>query len=313
MDQESETIFLSKGLDARILVVMAADADASNLLSGLECLEFQTHAIVSRAACNDILADKRREVAGILLHDSIKQRERLDWLDYFMGLQQHDNHGYFAPVSVMVEQVMANIVSALQAHGAARVLPPDLDTLALRHVLLASVERFHEVRKLEADAADREQAVSGLINARFELRKREEAGSIAKLLSLVCDDQVKTQMGLAELFLNAIEHGLHQIGGSQKERLLQSEGYENYIRDKENEFADVGHAVVVEVRRDGDMFRFEISDPGPGFDYQETLVNADQLGRLYSGRGLLMAKDCFDAIEYIGCGNKVCVHAKARN
>ena len=165
-------------------------------------------------------------------------------------------------------------------------LPDDLTAIAIHRA--PKLRRFH---------LDGEQG-------KFEFQTRREAKEIASRLANVSNDPISVAVGLLELFVNAIEHGCLGIGHSEKGELLER-GHLNAEIIRRRALPEfVANFVTVEFHRQQDELHFVIRDPGKGFDHQAFVADTEAHDKKH-GRGITMAKSCFDELKYHDCGNEV--------
>ena len=174
-------------------------------------------------------------------------------------------------------------------------LPDDLTAVA--------IHRAPDFAMLSPDAT----------HGRFMFKSRREAKKVATRLAAASAEPVGTAVGLMELFVNAIEHGCLGIGHSEKGRLLESGGLNAEIQRRRAMPAYADNQVVVEFDRDETALKIVITDPGEGFDHA-AFIEDDSGHDKKHGRGITMAKNCFDELSYHGSGNEVRVlHLIARD
>ncbi|MBX9848035.1 MAG: response regulator [Rhodocyclaceae bacterium] len=143
-----------------------------------------------------------------------------------------------------------------------------------------------------------------LVGDVFEFSTLTEARTLAHLLSLRCPQPELAAMGLAELLVNAIEHGNLGICYEQKRALRLADRWEAEIERRLALSDQAGRKAKVEARQTQDAWTFTVTDCGNGFDWQRYLTIDPE--RVYdpNGRGIAMAKQlCFSSLEYLGCGN----------
>lgn len=157
---------------------------------------------------------------------------------------------------------------------------------------------------------DRANIVYELYHPRFitqqhhTFRTFEQAQQLAKTLSQHCPDSMKIEIGLNELFLNAIEHGNLGITYEEKSQALcrnewiKSVNNRLFLPENKNKF------VKVLFQQSPDKIIFSIKDLGQGFDWQDYIP--PEYNRDYHGRGITIAKEfAFDELEYNAKGNEV--------
>lgn len=140
----------------------------------------------------------------------------------------------------------------------------------------------------------------------FTFRTPEQANDVAAHIALFCElHNHHVELGLNEIFLNAIEHGNLGITASEKAHFKNIIDWQNQIYEKLKDPKNLKKKVKVTVEITPDYVSFEIIDEGEGFNW-ETVDYAHPAPRKKTGRGLLLAsKLCFDKIEFLGKGNVV--------
>ena len=98
-----------------------------------------------------------------------------------------------------------------------------------------------------------------------------------------------------ELLLNALEYGNLQITPYDKERLIEQNRYDQMLKQKEST-----KKIFIRMGRIASFLIGQIEDEGEGF----SLYNYDK-NRLFSGRGILLAKKLALALAYNEKGNCV--------
>ncbi len=122
------------------------------------------------------------------------------------------------------------------------------------------------------------------------------------------DDVVHLRLGLLEIVINAIEHGNLEISYAEKTEAMNSGNYLHYLADKQLDPRYRNRKVTVDYEMDARGVTYRISDEGSGFDSAAMMKRAsnpeNMAGELH-GRGIMMALDAFDEIEYNEKGNSV--------
>jgi len=148
------------------------------------------------------------------------------------------------------------------------------------------------------------------------LRTPAEAMIVAVRAAGVCADAPRVASGLAELLVNAVEHGNLGIGHSRKRDLLQVPGaFEAEILRRLAQSEVTLRQVRLVRSRTAQAWCFEIEDEGEGFDWRSWLADDVATRRsLPCGRGIVLAAQlCGAPLEYLGAGNRVrvCVPAQS--
>lgn len=141
----------------------------------------------------------------------------------------------------------------------------------------------------------------------FRFRTMEEAKTLAHSIAMRCDIHAKkVELGLNELFLNAIEHGNLSIDHAEKAKLKLDNSWHSEVEKRLNypQYSIKDVEVLVDISPD--LIRIRITDQGDGFDWQAFEKNPLSVSRAYNGRGLLVARSmCFDEMNFSTKGNAV--------
>ncbi|HLL20637.1 MAG TPA: ATP-binding protein [Kofleriaceae bacterium] len=151
-----------------------------------------------------------------------------------------------------------------------------------------------------------------LRNARFVLRTRDEASTFAgTLAALTMSEPITGELALAELLINAVEHGSYGIGRTLKAHLLRAGLLEDELRCRATSAPYRDRVVEVDVWWERDRHAITISDQGDGFDWRDAMARLDDLSCEPNGRGLLLVRSlaCAD-IDFNARGNAVTVRPR---
>ena len=124
-------------------------------------------------------------------------------------------------------------------------------------------------------------------------------------------DPIESQAGvleiiLAELYSNALEHGVLQLDSSLK---ATPDGFDAYYREREQRLAVgcVGRVTLrlsYEPRECGHCVRIQVTDSGDGFSEFETFELPSDPKRPW-GRGIAMVRDLCESVIYRENGSQV--------
>ena len=111
-------------------------------------------------------------------------------------------------------------------------------------------------------------------------------------------------MVLAELFLNALEHGLLRLDSSLKEG---AGDFGAYYKEKEARLSQLAVGTIKvhfnhAVRGSGGQLTIRVEDSGPGFYFNQRLQQLGENQGLH-GRGLLLIQSLCESLSFSGTGN----------
>jgi two-component system, sensor histidine kinase LadS len=116
------------------------------------------------------------------------------------------------------------------------------------------------------------------------------------------------RIGLREIIINAIEHGNFNISFEDKSELMNDNNYFMFIAERQQDPKYRNRRVQIEYSIDSQKAVYQVTDEGNGFDHEKILkgdyinVNKEMLAH---GRGITMAKNYFDEINFNDKGNQV--------
>ncbi len=268
----------------------------------LSRIGYRTLEAETKAEAWDILASAGSTIHVVLLDrrlsdgDGLELYERMKKVPHLAGI----------PVIVQtISDSSAEIAAAIRA-GVFYYLIKPYDGALLRSVVRAAEETTGRLKSLQGDLRSRSDAIGLLRDARFHFRTPQEAQNLAIALSSVAATTHSLTFGLAEILVNAVEHGNLGIGFEAKGR-LKANGL--LAREIEARLASAEHRdkhATLHVERSDSRVIFTVSDMGPGFDFTRYLsVDAFQSTATH-GRGIALARMVgFDQLTYVGTGNRV--------
>ncbi len=195
-------------------------------------------------------------------------------------------------------------IRAALAGGAALVMSEPYHTLTLQR-LITHILVDNDYYTLHA-AFRRTAAPTGIRRARFDLKSPEEARFLANLFAMCYPDPAKAALGLHELMMNAVEHGLLGFNFEAKNRLLTKGTWAETLYNAVGEHTDPQTYATAELEITPEGISTLITDPGKGFDW-EPYTTFDP-ARLTSPNGRGIATACqysFDSITFTDGGRTV--------
>jgi CheY-like chemotaxis protein len=190
--------------------------------------------------------------------------------------------------------------------GAYHYLSKPYEKEMLRSVIAAGVRDSRRYRRLQ-DQVERVGRMLGLVRrAEFQFRTPEEGRELARTLASACPDPGRVVVGLAELLVNAVEHGNLAIDHRDRNRLLETNSMDQEVfrRLRLPEYRD--RFVQVNYERDADEIRIHIRNQGEGWPGAGQGAADPRSGFDTQGRGILAAhRISFDELEFREPGNEV--------
>jgi len=116
------------------------------------------------------------------------------------------------------------------------------------------------------------------------------------------------RIAIREILINAIEHGNLNISFDEKTRALEDNAFIDLVHRLQKDPRLSARKVTIDYSLDDEKVVYRVSDEGEGFDYSE-IFDRDPMNEnkkmLAHGRGLVIAKNEFDSIQFNENGNVV--------
>ena len=176
----------------------------------------------------------------------------------------------------------------------------------LQSVVAAALRERDQRRLLMQEQLREHKGFTLIDTARFRYRTLEEAESLAIFLANTFPSPARTVIGLAELLINAVEHGNLAIGYDLKSALLENGTWRSEITRRVDLPQHADKHVEVLLQRKEDGVYVQITDQGEGFHWKSFLMIDPARTADNHGRGIAQSKaQSFDALRYNERGNQV--------
>ena len=175
----------------------------------------------------------------------------------------------------------------------------------LRSVVSSAVKESKQKRILREELKGHKSSFQLMNRALFSLQTISEAEKISCFVANCFPDPESVLPGIAELIVNAIEHGNLSISYEDKTALLVSGKWREEIDQRAQLPENINKKAEVDFSKDGSKYMIKISDQGSGFIWQK-YMQIDPARALDShGRGIARANMIFSKLQYNKEGNQV--------
>ena len=142
-------------------------------------------------------------------------------------------------------------------------------------------------------------------NARFYLKNLDEAEDLACFIANSFPDSSKIIPGIAELLINAIEHGKCGISYDEKSKLVKEDQWRAEVERRCKLKENINKTIEVIFQRKDSRYSIRISDGGKGFAWKKYMKVDPSRAMDNHGRGVARANTLFDKLVYNRSGNVV--------
>lgn len=223
-----------------------------------------------------------------------------------LGKIKSDTRFTALPVIMQTADASKEQITEGLQRGAYYYLVKPYEREALLSIVNAALGEQRRQHALQDQLKQRDRAMLLLRNGVFTFRTLSEARALAAFLSTLCPQPEATLLGLAELMINAVEHGNLGISYQEKSRLNETGTWEEEVERRLHTPEYAQRAVQVCVLREPEKIRFVIEDQGDGFEPEKYLEMQPERAFDSHGRGIAMARMLsFSSVVYQGKGNIV--------
>lgn len=241
-------------------------------------------------------------------YDAVLLDRMMPRMDGMRVLGRIKEHPRLRATPVILQTARAgkeDVVEGIRA-GAHYYLAKPFDEAMLVSVVRTATRDGGQYRGMREELRETTHTLGLMRGGRFRYRTLAEARALSALLASACPRAETVAMGLAELMINAVEHGNLGISYAEKSALNEAGEWEAEVERRLARADQAERHVEVEFTRDETRIRIAIADQGPGFDWSSYLSLAPERAMDNHGRGIAMAGILsFSHIEYRGCGNEV--------
>lgn len=198
----------------------------------------------------------------------------------------------FAEIPVIMQTAASHPDDVLEGihRGAYYYLTKPYEHDMLIAVVSAAIEFRARQKGLRRRLSDVHDVFAHMRQARFEFVSLTEARQLAFFLAKLCPAPEVAVIGLAELMVNAVEHGNLEIGFTEKGRLSMEGRWAAEIERRLSLLPYRERVASVTFEREAGLVRFRVRDQGNGFDWRTYLeISPDRAFDMH-GRGIAMAR-----------------------
>lgn len=270
----------------RILVVDDELLNLHIITDHLDDPDYQIDATLNAEAALDLLQKGDSNYDLIILDRIMPGMDGLELLQIIKSEPRFKS----IPVVMQTAAATAEELGEGIAAGAYYYLAKPYDRVALRSIVRAALLDRLERQRLVTENRTHCDNLKLLVQASFRFATLSEAQGLAQLLGALCPEPEAATMGLAELLINAIEHGNLGVGYEAKKQLKQQGNWENEITRRQQLPESRDRFATLDFERTDGRLMFRIADQGAGFHWQAYLDFDPSRAADPNGRGIAMAR-----------------------
>jgi len=153
-----------------------------------------------------------------------------------------------------------------------------------------------------------------IINRDFEINSdfNKISDVVKKIMAVTSEnfkDKYMYEVAVYEAIFNAIEHGNLEITRSRKQKMIEDDEYDDFLRNVSSISICSERKVRIKLKKTEDSVEITIKDQGKGFNWEEELENAKLALKSdpeqFHGYGIKIILNVFDKVSYNKSGNRL--------
>ncbi len=288
---------------------LVVDDDRPTLLlltTQLEAMGYDSVTAKSAPEAHEILKKNNHNIDIILLDREMPGMTGIE----FVKLIKADNNLARIPVIMQTASDKPEQIREGIDVGVFYYLTKPLNKELLQSVLSAAVHDVQQETTLLEQLEKHRASFALTEDCTFTFSKLEEAEHLASFLANFYPDPERVLMGLAELLINAVEHGTLGICYDEKTKLVASGKWREEVKRRESLAENRTKKIKVIYARRKEGLYLRVTDCGPGFDWRSYMQIEPSRASDNHGRGIALANMVsFDKLNYNESGNEVTAFA----
>ncbi len=284
--------------------ILVVDDDRIALMTLEARLQSQGYTVITaisgKSAC-EIIEKEHKVIDAILLDRMMPEMDGLQVIEWLKKQQDLTK----IPIIMQTGSDRPDQIKEGIDAGVFYYLTKPIAEEVLRSVVSSAVKESKQKKVLRSELSSHRSSFKLMNKAVFHVQTISEAENISCFVANCFPDPEAVLPGVAELIVNAVEHGNLSISYEEKTALLLSGGWREEVDKRAQLPENIKKRVEIDFVKEGNQYVIKISDQGRGFFWQK-YMNADPSRALEShGRGITRVNMIFSKLEYNKEGNQV--------
>jgi len=286
----------------KILVIDDDRAILMVLISQIEHLGYETVSASDGQEAWELITQPDTEVDIVVIDREMPRMNGLEFVEKIKGHKELKNIPVIMQTSLDQPDKIKEGIDA----GVYYYLTKPVDVNVLSSVLSAAKRETQQKKILSGELNQHKQSFSLINSCRFFITTLTEAESLACFVANCFPDPERAVSGIAELLINAIEHGNLGVSYEEKTWLIKEGTWREEVLRRSSLPEHKDKKVEVVFRKKEHEFIIKITDCGVGFEWANYLKIDPSRAMDNHGRGIAQANAMsFDSITYNREGNEV--------
>lgn len=293
------------------LILIVEDDRATSLFIE-ECLKERKYKVIKADNGKDaieIIAEKHQSLFAIILDRMLPDMDGVEVVRWMKNNKDISK----VPIIMQTSADKPSQVKEGVDLGVFYYLVKPIVKEILNSVVLSAIKETKQHRLLKSEIKNHKSSFGLIEKASFKLQTLNEVNNLSCFISNSFPNPYKILPAIAELLVNAVEHGNCGITYDEKTKLVETDKWKEEVDRRCNLEENKSKFVEVLFSKTNEDYSISISDKGPGFNWPNYLRLDPSRALDLHGRGIARANMIFDILEYHGNGNKVVGKVKSAN
>lgn len=284
--------------------ILAVDDDPNNLRAlrlDLEDAGYKVLMAADGVEAWKVLESRKSEIKAILLDRMMPNMDGMQFMEKLRGSSYASKPVIMQTAAAEKEQVVEGIKAGVYYY-----LTKPYEKDVMLSVVYAAVTDYGNYSELRSNLEQFNKKLHLVRESYFELKNIEEVEYLAIFLAQFFPSPENVVFGIAQMLINAIEHGNLGITYDEKTELNFSATWLEEVKRRQNLPENRNKVVLVKYKREPNRVSITITDEGKGFNWKDYLEISPERATHSHGRGIALSRIAsFDKIEFHDPGNSV--------
>jgi two-component system, cell cycle response regulator len=285
-------------------IILVVDDNRTTVMMLEEILVNQGYKVLTAidgASARKMILKYHRQLSAILLD---RMMPDIDGLELARWVNRSNDITRIPIIIQTSSQQPEQIREGIEA-GVFYYLTKPIQEEVLNSVVKSAVKELRQQKILESELIKHKASFKLLERALFNLSTLEEAESVSCFIANCFPKPAFVLPAIAELIVNAIEHGNCQFSYEDKSKLIADGTWKEEVRNRVKSPEYKKKSVEIVFIKEDTKYSVKITDQGSGFDWQKYLSIDPARALDNHGRGIARANMIFDTLTYNKLGNQV--------
>jgi CheY-like chemotaxis protein/anti-sigma regulatory factor (Ser/Thr protein kinase) len=255
----------------------------------------------------EILKESPTDI-DLLLTD--RMMPNMDGMELVAKVKQHPKMKYIPIIMQTASAQKEQIVEGFKA-GVYYYLTKPFDAMVLVSIINAAISDVQAQEALYKEVVEYKKIQTLVERCDFHFSSFEDVQGLTVYLSNFFPEPERVAMGISELLINAVEHGLLGITYDEKSQLNNKGIWLEEVKIRQELPENINKRILVSHEKTDTEISLVIKDGGNGFNWKKYMDLDAERATDNHGRGIAMSQMIsFDTVEYRGNGSEVCCKVK---